>query len=195
MMEKLEATPSQTVGPFFAYSLSAEQYGYPYNSIVNDVLLDERSPDDRIYIKGRVFDGAGAAITDALIELWQADGAGQYRSIPVQAENNGFIGFGRMGTAIDGQFSFTTLKPGPVNGQAPHINIILFMRGSLRALFTRLYFSDEEEANANDRLLNKVPAERWSTLIAQKDKVNDTGEYIFNIHMQGEHETIFFELQ
>jgi len=194
MMEQLRTTPSQTVGPFFAYSLTAEQYGYDYNSIVNDVLTGEEI--EKICIKGQVFDGAGAAITDAIIELWHADRSGQYRETCINGKNDGFMGFGRLGTGtgINGEFSFTTIKPQFQGNQAPHVHVILFMRGSLHGLYTRIYFSDEGEINVNDELLNSVPEERRPTLIAKKNDEDGITTYLFNIHMQGDNETVFFEL-
>lgn len=193
-MERLRQTPSQTVGPFFAYGLTAEQYGYRYDSIVHGSLVGDEVSGRRICITGNVLDGNGAAIPDAMIELSQVDETGRYRLIPVERGDAEFIGFGRLGTGTDAKrrFRFTTLKPGSFNGQAPHINIILFMRGSLRHLYTRLYFSDEQ--NEHDVLLNSVDPARKQTLIAQRKEVNGDIEYQFDIHMQGEKETVFFDL-
>src|SRR5665213_2554939 len=98
MMEKLPTTPSQTIGPFFAYSLTAEQYGYNFDSLVNDQLISEGTAGERIWITGSVFDGGGNAIKDAMIELWQADATGNYRSAVIAKKNDGFTGFGRLGT-------------------------------------------------------------------------------------------------
>ncbi|MBD0288925.1 MAG: protocatechuate 3,4-dioxygenase subunit alpha [Flavisolibacter sp.] len=195
-MQKLRQTPSQTVGPFFAYSLTAEQYGYDYNSLVNGLLVDNDSDAQRIYITGNIYDGNGQTIPDALVELWQADANGSYRSYPIHKKNDGFTGFGRLGTGTDAKhrFVFTTIKPGSVAGQAPHINVILFMRGSLHQLYTRLYFSDEVEANGKDELLDVIPEERRTTLIAQKKKYAGGVAYHFDIHMQGENETVFFDV-
>jgi protocatechuate 3,4-dioxygenase alpha subunit len=194
---RLPLTPSQTVGPFFAYSLTAEQYGYDYNSLVNHLLLDPDATGERITIIGNIYDGKEQTISDAMIELWQADKDGQYCSLPIEKRNNGFTGFGRLGTGTDAQhrFVFTTIKPGSINErQAPHVNVILFMRGSLRQLYTRLYFSDEEEANAKDELLNSIPEERRATLIAQQKAYAGGIAYYFDIHMQGEKETVFFDV-
>jgi protocatechuate 3,4-dioxygenase, alpha subunit len=207
----LRTTPSQTVGPYFAYSLTAEQYGYDYNSIVNGNLVSDNIPAEirnpkseiantegvRIYITGRILDGAGNTINDAMIELWQANTEGQYRLTPINHKNDGFTGFGRVGTGTNAEhcFTFTTLKPAAIGeGEAPHINIILFMRGSLRHLYSRLYFSDEAKANANDRLLNAVKADRRNTLIAERFEKNGQIFYNFDIKMQGEGETVFFSL-
>ena len=190
-------TPSQTIGPFFAYSLAAEQYGYDYNSIINGFLLDPAEEGERIYITGNVFDGKGNSIHDALIELWQADTNGVYRSLPVSKKNDGFTGFGRLGTGTNAthKFSFVTIKPGAtIEQQAPHINVILFMRGSLLPLYTRIYFSDEKEANSKDGLLNSIEHERRQTLIAERMERPGLVEYIFDIYMQGENETVFFDV-
>jgi protocatechuate 3,4-dioxygenase alpha subunit len=201
-MEQLRQTPSQTVGPFFAYGLTAEQYGYPYDSLMNHSLVSPDMPGERIFITGRILDGNGAYIPDALVELWQADPQGHYRTSPIEhnttsLSDRGFLGFGRMGTGTlpDGQFRFTTLKPGAIGDRsAPHINVLLLMRGSLLNLYTRLYFSDEPEANTQDALLNAVAPERRATLLAHRDEVNGETHYVFNIHMQGPDETVFFAL-
>ena len=205
-MEKLRTTPSQTVGPFFAYSLTAEQYGYDFNSIVNGNLgadifeqLDTQNTSNTegspIFITGCILDGNGNTINDAIIELWQADPKGQYRLSPIRHKNDGFTGFGRLGTGTNAAhtFTFSTLKPASIGeNQAPHINVILMMRGSLRHLYTRLYFSDETAANANDPLLNAVPKDRQNTLIAERKEAAGHVFYHFNIKMQGEGETVFF---
>jgi protocatechuate 3,4-dioxygenase alpha subunit len=194
--EKLQQTPSQTVGPFFAYSLTAEQYGYDFKSIIDGCLINDNTLGERIYITGSVFDGNGNTISDAMVELWQADTQGnyvtQYPNIP--ASQIPFKGFGRLGTGATAnhQFSFKTVKPGSVNGHSPCIDVILFMRGSLHRLNTRLYFSDEQ--NDTDNLLNSIDAVRRHTLIAERKETNNTIFYHFDIHMQGEKETVFFEL-
>ncbi|WP_435354795.1 protocatechuate 3,4-dioxygenase subunit alpha [Emticicia sp. SJ17W-69] len=179
-------TPSQTVGPFFAYGLTARQYGYDFSSILDDLLIKPETEGERIYINGKIFDGNGLAIPDAMIELYQED----------LLRLNNKQGFGRLGTGTssDISFTFTTVKPQAIDGQAPNINVILFMRGSLRHLYTRLYFSDETEANQQDSLLNAIPEERRNTLIAYKKIVNGQVFYEFNITMQGEGETVFFDL-
>jgi protocatechuate 3,4-dioxygenase, alpha subunit len=202
-MEKLKQTPSQTVGPFFAYSLTAEQYGYDFNSIINHDLGDfsfEKTKNTEgvsaIYITGKIFDGAGNSVSDAVIELWQADEKGQYRTTEIQGKNDGFTGFGRLGTGTNAEhrFTFTTLKPASVDGQAPHIDVIVFMRGLLLHLHTRLYFSDEKKANAQDDLLKSMPKERRNTLIANKLKIDSKTFYEFNIYLQGDDETLFFDI-
>ncbi|GAB3224635.1 protocatechuate 3,4-dioxygenase subunit alpha [Spirosoma arcticum] len=201
--ERLRQTPSQTLGPFSAYSLTAEQYGYPYNSIIRGSLISEATPgqyadNERIYITGRVHDGNSATIVDALVELWQADAEGTYRSLKIEKVNEPhFTGFGRLGTGTNPEhrYTFTTVKPGAINeASAPHINVILFMRGSLRHLYTRLYFSDEAVANQKDALLNAVPEDRRSTLIAHKREQNGLVFYDFDIYVQGDRETVFFDV-
>lgn len=195
-MARLRQTPSQTIGPFFAYSLTAEQYGYHYNSIVDGSMTGGNADGEKIYIVGNVFDGKDMPISDAMLELWQADAHGRYRKL-IEPEENGFTGFGRLGTGTDPgfQFRFTTIKPGSIGkNQAPHINIILFMRGSLHSYYTRLYFSDEREMNEKDEILNIIPLERRHTLIAEQRENKGIAEYHFDIYMQGKNETIFFEL-
>lgn len=185
-MEKLPTTPSQTIGPFFAYSLTAEQYGYNFNSIANDKLISEEAKGERICITGSVFDGAGNIIHDAMIELIQ-----EISDVPIPEPK---ILFGRLGTgtANNHSFNFYTIKPVATNGQAPHINVILFMRGSLHRLTTRLYFNDEK--NDADPLLSAIEPARRKTLIANKIISNEKTVYQFNIYMQGENETVFFQL-
>jgi protocatechuate 3,4-dioxygenase, alpha subunit len=194
-MAKLRQTPSQTVGPYFAYGLAPEQYGYQQNltSIAGSQMAEDDIEGQRIRVEGRVFDGNGNPISDALIEVWQADGLGRY-SHPAdpRGSNSTFKGFGRCGTGTDprNRFWFDTIKPGAVGpGEAPHLNVIVSMRGMLLHAFTRIYFSDEP-ANATDKVLNAVPAERRNTLIATRQ---DGGVYKFDIHMQGDNETVFFD--
>ena len=170
-------TPSQTIGPYFAYGLTPEQYGYDFKSWVDGNMVDPNTRKDAFTITGKVLDGEGNPISDAMVELWLNDG-----------ENRLFGRYG-TGTKPDSSFEFTTIKPTSVDGQAPFINVILFMRGQLLHSYTRLYFSDEV-LNETDETLNTVPEERRKTLIAQK-----TGDgYRFDIHMQGALETVFFKI-
>jgi protocatechuate 3,4-dioxygenase alpha subunit len=194
---KLKQTPSQTVGPYFAYGLAAPQYGYPFTGIASDRVADELLQGEHIRIVGRVFDGAGAIIPDALIEIWQADSEGRY-SHPADGRpsNQPFRGFGRFGTGTDPQnrFIFHTIKPGRVDDvQAPHVNVILTMRGMLVHAYTRIYFSDEAEANARDPVLQSVPEERRHTLVAKREEIPGGTVYHFDIRMQGDDETVFFD--
>ena len=193
-MSKLKQTPSQTVGPYFAYGLVPEQYRYDFMSIADHVIADPEVPGERILLSGRVFDGEGNPIPDALVEIWQADASGAYQSAsPI---GKAFRGFGRAGTGVDpnAKFWFDTIKPGSVEDQAPHLNVIVTMRGLLIHVFTRIYFSDEESTNATDKILNAVPADRRHTLIAQRNDSNGRTEYTFDIYMQGDSETVFFDL-
>ena len=191
-------TPSQTVGPYFAYGLTPEQYGYAFSSIAGGVLATEAGDGERIRIEGRVLDGAGAAVSDAMVEIWQADGQGRYAH-PADPRNSNarFRGFGRVGTGTDPEhrFVFETVKPGaPGEGQAPHVNLVLFLRGLLSHAYTRIYFADEAEANAADPVLAAVPAERRATLIAAREESGGTPLYHFDIHLQGDRETVFFDV-
>jgi protocatechuate 3,4-dioxygenase alpha subunit len=196
-MTKRRQTPSQTVGPFFAFALAPEQYGYPLASIADGTVADAETTGQRIRIEGRVFDGNGAVIPDAMIEIWQADGQGRYaHPADPRGSNLGFKGFGRMGTGTDpdARFIFDTIKPGSIDGeQAPHVNVIIFMRGLPAHAFTRLYFSDEAAANARDPVLATVPADRRRTLIATRDESVAAALYRIDIHMQGPNETVFFD--
>jgi protocatechuate 3,4-dioxygenase alpha subunit len=193
-------TPSQTVGPYFAYGLTPEQYGYPLKSVASPNLLAEGddAAGERIRIEGRVLDGDGTPINDAMIEIWQADGQGRYaHPADPRGSNIGFKGFGRCGTGTDpeNRFVFETVKPGSVDGkQAPHVSVIVFMRGLLSHAFTRLYFSDEAEANAADPVLRSVPEARRASLIAAREDTAGGPVYRFDIHMQGDAETIFFDV-
>jgi len=195
-MEKLRNTPSQTVGPFFAYGLTAVQYGYDYTSIADDMLIGRDTDINRILITGCVYDGQGKVVPDAMVEFYQADWSGKYRSVPLEKDRDKFSGFGRLGTGTqpDSRFTFTTVKPGTIGGQAPHINVILFMRGSLLHVYTRIYF-DDESTNEKDSLLNLVPETRRHTLIAKRSTRTDITEYRFDIHMQGENETVFLDVK
>jgi protocatechuate 3,4-dioxygenase alpha subunit len=167
-------TPSQTVGPFFAI-------GLPWDG--GPLIVPADAPG-AITISGTVYDGAGEPIADALIETWQAD-----PSLDICR------GFGRAATDDDGAFEIVTLKPGPVpwpegGEQAPHIDVSVFARGLLHRCVTRIYFADEPDANASDPVLAIVPADRRATLLAQPT----AGRYAFDIRLQGENETVFFEI-
>lgn len=194
-------TPSQTVGPFFAYGLVPEQYNYPFRSLADGQMVDDTTEGQRIRILGHVHDGAGDLIPDAIIEIWQANAHGRYNHPADDRQDNlldpDFKGFGRMGTGTtpDNRFVFDTIKPGSVDGtQAPHLNVIVLMRGLLLHAYTRLYFSDEEEANATDLVLASVPEDRRETLIARRDVDLPGRVYRFDIHMQGDRETVFFDV-
>lgn len=194
---RLKQTPSQTVGPYFAYGLAPTQYGYPMQSIAGGTMAASDTEGERIRIEGVVYDGEEKPIMDALIEIWQADAKGRYaHPADPRGSNAGFKGFGRVGTGTDPEcrFIFDTIKPGSVDGvQAPHINVIVLMRGMLLHTYTRIYFSDEAAANAKDPVLASVPAERRDTLIASRATAPAGALYRFDIHMQGGKETVFFD--
>ena len=201
MMSSLETnfgqTPSQTVGPYFAYGLTATQYGYDFNQPFDAVLALDGAAGERIRLEGRVIDGDGNAINDAMVEISQVDGEGRYPSSVENAAALGFRGFGRMGTGTVAQnrFVFDTVKPGAETpGEAPHINVIVTMRGLLLHAFTRVYFSDEAAANAEDAVLQSVPAARRKTLVAERIEQGGAVSYRFDIRMQGADETVFFDV-
>jgi protocatechuate 3,4-dioxygenase alpha subunit len=191
-------TPSQTVGPYFAYGLTPGGK-YEWNDAFSNDLVTPDATGDRIRIAGQVFDGDGAVIPDAMLEIWQADAQGRFanprdtRALP----NATFKGFGRCGAGAKGEFSFDTIKPGIVpdpdgKPQAPHVLLAVFARGMLLHLYTRIYFDDEAEKNAADPILALVPAERRTTLIARREAGSAT--YRFDIHLQGDDETVFFDV-
>jgi protocatechuate 3,4-dioxygenase, alpha subunit len=172
----MPTTPSQTVGPFFAIEL-------PYGDGRYVVREDAAGA---IWLRGRVLDGDGAPVPDALVESWQADPKGQF--------GGDFRGFGRSGTDDEGRWAILTVKPGPVPGgsdettQAPHVDLAIFARGLLHQVVTRLYFADEDQANAADPVLAGLDEQARATLVAQP-----AGDgYALDIHLQGPHETTFF---
>jgi protocatechuate 3,4-dioxygenase alpha subunit len=187
-------TPSQTIGPFFHRALLHEGW--------HD-LARRGAAGERLVIEGRVLDGDGAAVSDAMIEIWQANAAGRYDHPDDQRQDHpldaNFHGFGRVATGPDGSFSFRTIKPGPVPGignsmQAPHVNVSIFARGLLKRLVTRIYFPGEL-MNDSDPLLSAVPPSRRTTLIARADK-RVSGERVlcFDIVLQGDNETVFLDI-
>ncbi|MBX9740676.1 MAG: protocatechuate 3,4-dioxygenase subunit alpha [Beijerinckiaceae bacterium] len=189
-------TPSQTVGPYFAYCLTPSRY--PLHEIFSTDLTVPGVEGERITLTGRVFDGNGDGISDAMVEIWQADAKGgfDHGSLSNTKSNSGFKGFGRAETTADGTYSFTTVKPGRVPGpdgklQAPHLAVTVFSRGMLTHLFTRFYF-DDEASNAEDPILNLVPQDRRATIIAKSVKGQGKAYYL-DIRIQGGDETVFFE--
>jgi protocatechuate 3,4-dioxygenase alpha subunit len=194
-------TPSQTVGPFFAYGLTPGQNKkYDWKDTFGTNLVTPDASGERIRIEGRVLDGDGLPINDSMVEIWQADSQGRYNS-PADARgrpNSSFRGFGRAAADDEGRYRFDTIKPGRVPGpdgamQAPHILLAVFSRGMLRQSYTRIYFADEP-SNAEDPILALVPADRRDTLIARKTMQGGHPVYTFDIRMQGEGETVFFEI-
>ena len=202
-----DITPSQTVGPFFAYGLAPHSRCdwqpskiYDWKETVGANLITPDATGQKVRIEGRVTDGDGKPINDAMIEIWQADGQGRYAHARGEKPrpNSKFTGFGRSATDKGGEFSFDTIKPGSVPGpggarQAPHIVVCIFSRGMLRQVYTRLYFSDEV-GNEGDPILALVPADRRGTLIAHKQPGSGAAVYRFDIRMQGENETVFFDI-
>jgi protocatechuate 3,4-dioxygenase alpha subunit len=182
-------TPSQTVGPFFGYGLVATDYGYAGGQVWNGVVAGDAVAGEHILLEGRVLDGAGDVVPDALVELVQADAAGNFSIRLEDAGASEFRGAGRVGTA-DGRFAFRTVKPGGRGPGAPHVNLI---RGMLRHLYTRVYFSDEERANAADPALRSLPETRRATLIATRAERAGRIVYEIDIHMQGARETVCFD--
>lgn len=192
-MSNHKQTPSQTVGPFFSYGLTPRQYDYEYEDLGTGDLIKEGSPGQVITIIGTIYNGDGGEMKHAIVETWQADSVGKYAETILKDH---FSGFGRVGTGRgdDSRYRIRTIKPGKVDEhQAPHIALTIFSRGLMHHVFTRLYFSDEPEANDQDPLLNQLPTERRQTLIAQRVEEEKEIVYQFDIHMQGDQETVFLE--
>jgi protocatechuate 3,4-dioxygenase alpha subunit len=177
----LQATAWQTVGPYF-------RIGFEHLDTVRIAAPD--TPGEHVAIEGRVLDGNGKPVPDGIIEIWQADADGEYSSTW-----QGFRGFGRIATDPNGRFGFTTIKPGPVPGprgrtQSPHLAVRVMMRGLLKDLVTRMYFPGEDLSV--DPVLLLVPESRRATLIAAPSE-QDGATFTWNIELQGERETVFFD--
>lgn len=198
-------TPSQTVGPFFSI-------GFAW--LERTDLTGPSNNGIRVTIRGRVIDGDGQPVPDAVLEIWQADSEGRYAHTEDAADRmtaSHFFGFGRVPVSHNGEFQFTTIKPGGVpaaNGklEAPHLVVSIFMRGLLRHLVTHIYFPGEA-ANESDPVLASIPASRRHTLIAgvdnssgsasnRRDQMNaaDRETLVWDVHLQGDNETVFFDL-
>jgi len=191
-----QRTPSQTVGPYLHLGLAQGMFGSP--EIFSPAIADAGVPGVHIRIEGRVLDGEGTPLPDALIETWQADGEGRYAhpSDGRPPASTSFRGFGRCPTAKDGTFHIATIRPGRVAGpdgtmQAPHINVSVLARGVLKRLFTRIYFAGDTD-HASDPILALVPADRRDTLMAKADS-KAPGVFRFDIRLQGGDETVFFD--
>jgi protocatechuate 3,4-dioxygenase alpha subunit len=186
-----EPTPSQTIGPFFHDALLSED---------RSELVPPHHPR-AVRIEGTVYDGAGEPVPDAMVETWQANETGRYtdptdgrEDLPHGPET--FSGFGRSGTGTDGRFAFVTVKPGPVpcpdgSLQAPHIMVSVFARGLLKRLITRIYFPDESESNAQDPVISSIEGPEFRKTLVAKD---EGGVLRFDVHLQGDNQTAFFEL-
>ena len=206
MKPLMRETASQTAGPYVHIGLAPQQAGFDiFENNFGSVLTNAQTKGERIRIEGRVTDGIGTVIKDALIEIWQANAEGKYAHPgdrqPGKALDPNFRGWGRSCTDFDsGLYSFDTIKPGVVSGRngrfmAPHINVWLVARGINLGLNTRLYFSDEAEANAKDAVLNIIEWEaRRQTLVAQREMKDGAVTYRFDIRLQGEGETVFFDV-
>jgi len=197
----LKETPSQTAGPYVHIGLTPNfcDISGVYEGDLGTAMINDKTTGERITVTGRIFDGAGALVRDAVIEIWQADGAGLYNSpseMRGTADPN-FTGWGRCPTrAEDGVYSFETIKPGKVpfkdgRRQAPHITFWIVARGINLGLHTRMYFPEESEANNADPLLMRIEhRDRVATLIAARDG----STYTFDIRLQGENETVFLDI-
>ena len=187
----LQTTTSQTVGPFFAIGL---------NRLKRVEIAGPGISAERVVIAGRVIDGDGKPVPDAMIEIWQANSHGKYAHPEDEQKKPlepGFQGYGRVPVDESGRFCFATIKPGSVPGpkgkpQAPHLAVSVFMRGLMKRLVTRIYFPDEP-ANAEDFVLNLVEPERRATLIAKRNP-KETGALEWNVILQGLNETVFFDI-
>jgi len=202
-------TASQTAGPYVHIGLAPHAAGFAiFENNFGSVLASDKTRGEKIRIEGRVFDGIGTVLKDALIEIWQANAEGKYAHPgdrqPGKSIDPAFRGWGRSCTDFEtGVFTFDTVKPGPVEGRngrtmAPHVNVWLVARGINIGLSTRMYFSDEAAANANDAVLTLIEwEERRQTLVAERlDRRLDSGAavYRFDIRLQGENETVFFDV-
>jgi len=186
-------TPSQTVGPFFHFSLTTVEHCVR-------CIAGPQTQGERVWLRCRVLDGEGVPVPDAMIETWQADAEGNYCSAGEPQNNEAdpaWRGFGRLPTGEDGSCEFETIKPGRVPGpgnvsQSPHIEVAIFARGMLKQLFTRIYFADDP-TNKEDPILQLVPPERRETLMAHSDP-GHPGHWHFEVCLQGKQETVFFDV-
>jgi protocatechuate 3,4-dioxygenase alpha subunit len=201
----LRESPSQTAGPYVHIGLAPGAAGFKiFERELGTDIAGPNAAGERIRVEGGVYDGAGAPVKDVLIEIWQANAAGIYPHPAdrraAQAED-GFRGWGRVISDFDtGLFGFDTVKPGPVQGRnarpmAPHLNLWIAARGINIGLNTRMYFSDEAEANAADPVLNLIEhVERRPTLVAAREDRDHGAVYRFDIRLQGPGETVFFDI-
>lgn len=190
-------TPSQTVGPYFHYGMAPDAYGF--KSIVSDRLAGPDVAGTPIRVTGRILDGDGVGISDALLEVWQADGEGRFRTADYRG-NDGFTGFGRIPTDETGRYLFRTIMPGVVEQPdgltlAPHITMAIHARGLLSHAFTRMYFEDRAMDNSFDPVFSAIPEDRRETLLAARDEgVDGFRVYTFDIRLQGDNETAFLDI-
>ena len=203
----LKESASQTAGPYVHIGLAPQQAGFDiFEKNFSNVLAEPGTQGERIRIEGRVTDGSGTPVRDVLVELWQANAAGKYNH-PADAQDkpldSTFRGWGRACSDFKtGIWSFDTIKPGSVEGRggramAPHVSLWIVARGINIGLNTRMYFSDEKDANAADPVLNLIEWEvRRQTLIGQRESALRDGAavYRFDIQLQGPQETVFFDI-
>lgn len=199
-VQLLPETPSQTAGPYVHIGLALAAAGNPSRELeIWNRMAKPEAPGEHIVLIGQVYDGNGHLVRDSFLELWQADHQGHYD--PVFDPEKAFNGFARTATTFDAGSEWTvqTIKPGVVRNaagvpMAPHINVSLFARGINIHLQTRLYFDDEAEANAVDPVLNLIEQpQRRETLIARRCEVDGKPAYRFDIRIQGDSETVFFD--
>jgi protocatechuate 3,4-dioxygenase alpha subunit len=198
---RIKETPSQTAGPYVHIGLTPNFCGIGgvYDADLGTSMVNDKTRGERITIRSRVIDGSGTPLRDALVEIWQADADGLYNS-PAEMRGSAdpnFAGWGRCPADMDtGEFVFHTIKPGRVpfrDGKlmAPHVTFWIVARGVNIGLHTRMYFGDEEKANAEDPVLQRIEHKvRVPTLIASREG----NVYTFDIHLQGDRETVFFDI-
>jgi protocatechuate 3,4-dioxygenase alpha subunit len=202
----LQESPSQTAGPYVHIGLIPHQAGFDiFEKNFSNVLAGPETQGERIRIEGRVLDGLGSPCKDILVEIWQANAAGRYNH-PADTQDKpldpSFRGWGRTGTDFaTGVYAFETIKPGAVIGRrgykpmAPHVNVWLASRGINIGLSTRMYFADETALNADDPVLRMVePSVRKDTLLARREQREGATVYVFDIRLQGDGETVFFDI-
>lgn len=200
-LARLKETASQTAGPYVHIGLTPNFSGIDgvYPGDLGHVMVNDKTKGERIIVTGTVIDGSGTPLRDCLVEIWQADAAGYYNS-PADTRGDAdphFTGFGRCASDMQtGEFRFETIKPGAVpfidgTPMAPHITFWIVARGINIGLHTRLYFADEEKANSADPMLSRIEHKmRVPTLLARRDG----NTYRFDIRLQGENETVFFDI-
>jgi protocatechuate 3,4-dioxygenase alpha subunit len=204
-LDRLKESPSQTAGPYVHIGATPNwvEITGVWTEDLGLVLVGPETQGERIMVKGRIFDGSGTPLKDALVEIWQADAAGLYNS-PQERRGQAdphFAGWGRQPTdGVTGEFRFETVKPGRVPSKdgrlmAPHITFWIVARGINIGLHTRMYFGDEAAANAECPVLARIePKGRVATLIAARSDEPGLPTYTFDIHLQGDTETVFFDM-
>jgi protocatechuate 3,4-dioxygenase alpha subunit len=204
-LERLKESPSQTAGPYVHIGATPNwvEITGVWEADLGLVLVGPETKGERIVVQGRIFDGSGTPLKDALVEIWQADAAGLYNS-PQETRGPAdphFAGWGRQPTdGVSGEFRFETIKPGRVPApdgrlMAPHITFWIVARGINLGLHTRMYFGDEAAANAECPVLGRIEHKvRVATLIAPRSEENGLATYTFDIHLQGDTETVFFDI-